>query len=127
MSEFYGGDYIYSIISSNTDITDIVGDSIYNARLVPSTDTSMETINFYRTSATDNSLNYLQAEWSIDCRSSSQTTAFNIALAVVDSLNRVYNTTGGQEYFGVTSLLPTIPPITDQDVFNVPVQLLVRR
>lgn len=132
----YGGDYIYSILSNDTNVTDLVGTftagettypAIYNARLIPQTDDNTETINFYRSSNFNAALNYFETTWSIDCRAKSEYEAYEIADAVKDALNRKSAEAGGYKYFGTISILQAIPPADDADVYNVPVEINLRR
>lgn len=132
----YGGEYIYDVLSNDSAVTAIVGTfavgetdypAIYNARMVPQTDTNDETINFYRSSNFNAALNYFDATWSIDCRAKSEYEAYDLADAVKDALNRKSAAAGGYIYFGTISILPAIPPADDADVYNVPVEINLRR
>jgi hypothetical protein len=127
MSELYGGDYIYEVLSNDSDIIDLVSTSIYNARVIPSDETSYDTINFYPSGTFNAALDFFTIQWSIDCRSKDDFKAYNIASAVVGALNRLTGDIGGYKYFGTCEILPIIPPANEQDVFNVPVQILLRR
>lgn len=122
----YGGDYIYSILSNNSAVTAITT-AIYNSRLIPETETSTETINFYRTNSFNAALDYFDAIWSIDCRAKNEYEAYDLAEAVKNALNRKTSTVGGCIYFGTISILPVIPPIDETDVYNVPVEINLRR
>lgn len=125
--EYYGGDYIYTVLTNEAAVTDIVDTSIYTARLVPETDDSSETINYYRTGNLDRSLNYFDILWSINCRGSTEKLSNQIAEAVGDALNRNFDTVSGKQYYSVVSVLPTIPPIDNADVYNTPVEINLRR
>jgi len=127
MSEYLGGDYIYNVLSNDATVTGYVGTSIYNARMVPDTDTSAETINFYMTGNFDAALEYGDFTWSIDCRSTEEAGALTIAIAVKDALNREHKSVSGYHYFGTVTILPVIPPVDNVDVYNMPVQLRVTR
>lgn len=122
----YGGDYIYTILSTDPDVTAITT-AIYNARLIPQTEDSTETINFYRSAPFNAALNYFDAVWSIDCRAKSEYEAYDLADKVKDALNRKSATVGSYIYFGTISILPAIPPADDADVYNVPVEISLRR
>ena len=119
-----GGDYIYSVLDDLSSLSDY---EIENARKVSSTNTSGDTINFYQITPFEGGLEYFQVTWSIDVRSFNQPDAEDAAVIVSNALNRLTYEVGGYAYFGITSILPVIPPATDQDAYNVPVQLLIRR
>ncbi|MDA3939821.1 MAG: hypothetical protein PF693_10990 [Spirochaetia bacterium] len=123
----YGGDYIYSVLSNDSAVTALIGTALHNARMIPETETGTDTINFYRLGTFDGTLEYFELDWSIDCRSESEYTAESIATAVTEALNRVDTTVGGKIYFGTITVLPIIPPADVADVYNVPVNLTVRR
>ncbi len=125
--DYLGGDYIYSTLSGDSDITAEVGTSIYNARMIPQTDDSAETINFYQAGTLNMTDEYFQLTWSIDCRAATDYTSQKIAGLVTTALNRVNTTVGGKDYFGTISILPTIPPADESDVYNTPVEIIVRR
>jgi hypothetical protein len=137
MSDFYGSDFIYDKLLNDASVTSLVGTwegddtntypSIHNALLIPESDESRETINFYRSGNYDASLEYFQVEYSVDCRGKAEYNSFEIAMAVVASLNRVNATLGGVDYFGVCTVLPTIRPIDQSDVYNTPVLFRLRR
>lgn len=123
----YGGDYIYSTLSSSTPVIDYIGTSLYNGTVVDSNDTSLRTINFYRVGGFDGGQEWFRQEWSIDCRAETERVSREIATAVFDELNRKSGTVGGFAYFGVASVGQTLPPLNQQDVFNTPVTLILRR
>ncbi len=125
----YGGEYIKRVLNNSTPVTDLVAiGNIYNARKVDPTATVDETINFYRLGNFDATLEYFQVDWSIDCRAKNPYIAENIATAVTTALNRVDNTiVDSKLYFGTVNILPIIPPMDEADVYNVPVNLTVRR
>ena len=87
MSDLLGGEFIYSALTGDAGVTAITT-AIYNARLIPQTETNQTTINFYRVGNYNARETYFTVEWSIDCRSLSQATSEDLALAVKDALNR---------------------------------------
>ena len=126
MADTLGGDFIYSVLSTDAGVTDITTD-IYNARMVPETVSNLTTINFYLSGAYDASLEYFYAVWSIDCRSDLGYNSLGLAVAVRDAINRVTSVVGGYVYHGVIEIGGTIPPADAADVYNTPVSLTVRR
>lgn len=131
MSEYYGGDYLYTTLNADAGVIASLGTSsehpIFNARLVPADRTERKTINMYRIDPFDASLEYFESRWSIDCRADSEYDSQSIAGAVTTALNRVHKLSVGKMYFGTISILSTIPPINESDQYNTSVQILIRR
>jgi hypothetical protein len=137
MSEYYGGDYIYSVLNADsalntllgqyTDETGVSGYPVFIAKIIPSDCPSRKTVNCYRLDPFDASLEYFISRWSIDCRADDEYESQAIATAVTSALNRVHKIVSGETYFGTVSILSTIPPIDDSDQYNTSVQLLIRR
>lgn len=127
MSEYLGSDYLYSALSSASDVTDLVSTNIFNARLIPEGTESFDTINFYQVTNYDASLNYFELTYSVDCRSKFYPKSQEIALAVVDALNRESAIVNGYAYYGVCDILAVIPPIDSTDAYNTPVEVRLRR
>lgn len=126
MSDTLGGDFIYSTLSSDSGVTALTT-AIYNGRMIPETETSETTINFYIVGPYDASLEYFLAGWSIDCRSPTSKGSLDLAVAVRDAMNRVKAVVGGYTYHGVIQIGGTVPPLDESDVFNTPVTITVRR
>lgn len=126
--DYLDGTYIYQQLVNETDITDIVGTAIYNARKIPEDETSKETINFYISGGgLSGGLDYFERTWSIDCRSDDEGTSKDIAIAVYSLLNRISSTYSGKKYFSRINIFPTLPPANDTDVYNTPVENYIRR
>ena len=117
-----GGDYIYSVLNSIPELSTF---DITNGALVPSTNTNMKTVNFYRITPFSGGLEYFQLQWSIDVRAASQAESEDTALIVAEYLNRITYQVGVKTYFGITDILPVIPPVNDQDAYNSSVQLFI--
>jgi len=128
MAEYYGGDYLYSVLSTDSGVTAITSaDNIFNDTMVPETNTADNTINLYLVENFNAALEYFQSQWSVDCRAKKGYTALNLATAVVAAVNRVSSAVGGFTYFATAEILPVINPAYDADKFNCPVQVRVRR
>ena len=128
MADTLGGDFINTILTGDAGVTALVAASaIYNARMVPETEESQITINFYPAGTYDARLEYFSVPWSIDCRAVTDGDSRDLAVAVRDAINRVKSVVGGFTYFGTVQLGGTIPPADQSDVYNTPVTLLVRR
>lgn len=121
-----GGEFIYSVLSNDAGVTALTS-AIYNARMVPETEDSLTTINFYMIGQHDARLEYFTAEWSVDCRAKEQSTSIALALAVRDAINRETAAVGGYVYHGALQIGGTVPPQNATDVYNTPVALTVRR
>jgi hypothetical protein len=121
------GSYIKSVLSGDSTVTGIVGTSIYDARRLPDSDSSNDTVNFYPVAPYAGGLNYDSQRWSISCRGSTNGEARTLAYAVKDALNRINVTVGAYEYYGVADILPVIQPVDETDNYNMPVELTIRR
>ena len=127
MADRLGADYIYQNLSNDATVTGLVSTSIWNGNRIPETETSFDTIKYYRAEPYDATLGYMAQTWSIDCRSQNEETSKDIALAVIGALNRIQYSYGGYMYFGTCSMLPAIPPADAQDCYNTPVTFRLRR
>lgn len=131
MSEYYGGDYLYSTLNTNAGVIAALGTTsnhpVFNARMVPMDCTVKKTINCYRIDPYDASIEYFQAKWSVDCRGDTETDSQAIADAVTSALNRSDVLVSGITYFGTVSILSTIPPVDETDQYNTSVQVSIRR
>jgi len=62
MSEYYGGDYIYSVLNADSGVISALGTSsnhpVFIAKKIPSDRTERKTINCYRLDPFDASLEY---------------------------------------------------------------------
>jgi hypothetical protein len=123
----YGADYIYQTLSNSASLLAYIGTSIYNDSMVPTTEESLQTVNFYRVGNFDGGQEWFRQEWSIDCRAETERDSILIANIIFNELNRKSGTVGGFSYFGVASVGQTLPPIDIRDVYNTPVSLILRR
>ena len=125
MADLQGGDYIYNVLSNASGVTALTT-AIYNSRLIPETETTSTTINFYTTGGLDYSFEFNQVSWSINCRARTEPEALTLAVAVKDAINRVQKVVNSKRNFCTCSILPVIPPIDDTDKYNIPVETLVK-
>ena len=123
--DYLDGAAIYNTLANDSDVTTLTT-AIYKARLIPETETSLDTINCYPTSV-DGGVEYFQRVWSVDCRSDNEYTSQEIASRAFESLNRIQFSYSGKMYFTVCSILGTIPPLDKTDVYNTPITVIVRR
>lgn len=126
MAERYGGDMIDEALRV-TAITSIVGTSLYEGGKIPDTDTSEDTINYYRSGPYSGRLEYFESRWSVDCRRKTEKNSRDLATIAFGLLNRLNFTVDGKQYFAVCDILTTIPPINTTDVYNSPVSVYLRR
>lgn len=126
MSDTLGGDFIYTVLSGDSGVTDITS-AIYNSRMVPETESGLTTVNFYLIGPYDASLPYFEARWSTDCRAPTSHESMALAVAVRDAINRQTAVVGGYTYHGIIEIGSALPPIDQTDVFNTPVTITVRR
>jgi hypothetical protein len=128
MSENYGADYIASILNSSAEIFSIVGTNIYTAVELPVKNADVNKfIICYKINNFEGAQEYFSRTWSIDCKSDDQEESEQLAYLVYSLFNRNEAAVNGKIYFSVVTVLPTIPPINRADVFNTPVQVLLRR
>lgn len=127
MAERYGGDMIYTAIAAESAIIAIVGGSIYEDLIIPSTDKSNDTINYYKPGGYGGRDEYFESRWSVDCRRDTYIGSRDLATLVFETLNREFTTVNGKYYFAVCDILSTIPPRDKTDVYNTPVSVYLRR
>lgn len=127
MFDYKDGTYIYNVLTNDSTVTTLVGTAIYNDLLIPQDETSLDTINYYPIQPYNGGLEYFNRTWSVNCRSKSLITSRDIAKAVYEALNRVSGDSDSKTYFGIVSVLPTLPPFDDTDVYNTPIDLQIRR
>ena len=127
MIDYLGGDFLYSILSTTSAITAIVSTSIYNAVLIPASDTNKRTINYYPITPYDPNLNYLQITWSVNCRHETYDGSRSLAELVTNAINRKFATVNTKLHFATITILSTLPPADDTDVYNTPVDVIIKR
>ena len=123
--DYNDGTALYQKLINDSTITALTT-AIYRARIIPESESSLETVNIYPTSF-NGGLEYFQRDWSVDCRSENEYTSQSISTAVYNVFNRANFTYDGKTYYTVVSVLGTIPPIDDTDVYNTPVTVSLRR
>ena len=97
--------------------------ALFNDVLIPEDCAALKTINFYQVGMIDLSLNYVQAEYSVNCRAPTQSEAETIAVSVVSAVNRVSFT----DFFTTCQVGAPIPPLDPTDVYNIPVQITFKK
>lgn len=110
--------------ASITDLLDTVSTvkGLFDGRVIPEFFTSYKTINFYLTSPYSGSLEWEQYIYSVNCRAETDGESREIAEAVFNALNRA----DFSDYHTNCEVLPTLPPQDDTDVFNTPVEVLLK-
>ena len=121
----FNSDKIYDALnqSSITDLLDTVSDikGLFDSRAIPDFFTSDKTINFYLLNF-DGSTEFQQYTYSVNCRAKTDGESLAIAQAVFNALNRADFT----DYHTNCIIQTTLPPIDDNDVFNTPVEVLLK-
>jgi len=122
----FNSDKIYDALNQSpiTDLLDttsgIVG--LFDGRTIPEFFTMFKTINFYLVSPFIGSLEYQEYLYVANCRAKTGAESRTIAQAVFDALNRADFT----DCHTNCDVLPTIPPADDTDVYNTPVEILLK-
>jgi hypothetical protein len=126
----YGSSEIYTLlnVSAITTLLDsyVIGETSYAALfydvLLPADFTGFKSINFYRTAAYAAAGEVQQFLYTINCRARTHAESVQIAYAVIAEINRVSFSSG----FSICSLLPTLGPQDDTDVYNTPVEITLK-
>lgn len=121
------GDNILYTALNVTDITDLLdsfgsGKALFSAKLLPTSFTGNKSINYYMSGVFNGALEYGRYLYSINCRSNDFHESKEIAVAVKDEINRNNYTNS----FITVSILETIPPMDDTDVYNTPVEAIIK-
>jgi hypothetical protein len=125
----YGQAELYTLLTDST-ITDLLTqgeDGIFYDTVIPlnvggvTVGAEDSTINYYRVGPVNGGLDYLDVDYSINCRAPTQKEAEDIAVAVKAVVNRRY----GNGYGFRVSALPVIPPFNDVDLYNAPLDVKV--
>ena len=122
----YNPSILYNAInvSSVTDLLDTVSGvvGLFDGRVVPEFFTGFKTINFYLSSPFSGSQEWAEYNFSINCRAKTGAESRTIAAAVFDQLNRADFT----DFHTNCDVLGTLPPIDSTDVFNTPVECILK-
>ena len=132
MSSF-GSEKIQAILKGDSTLTTLldtftIGSNTYPAiffdEVIPDTFSGTDVVNFYRNTPVDNTLDYTDTIYTINCRSNKRSTAESIQAAVKDALNRK-NPLSGRGIF-ICSALPIIPPADERDQYNAPIEARIK-
>ena len=122
----FNSDLMYDALNqaSITGLLDTVSSikGLFDSRGIPEFFTSPKTINFYLVSPINGALEWNEYIYSVNCRASTDGESRAIAQAVFTALNRADFT----DYHTNCSVLGTIPPVDDTDVYNTPVEILLK-
>lgn len=97
--------------------------ALFNDVLIPEDCAATKTINFYQVGMIDLALNYVQANFSVNCRAATQAEAETIASAVVTAMNRVSFT----DFFTTCQIGAVISPMDNTDVYNIPIEITFKK
>lgn len=121
----FGNDRMYAAlnISDITDLLDTYSGSpaIFGSTQIPEGFVGTEVINYYG-SGFNATLHYNEYSFTVNCRSQLEYNSLILAKAVIDNLNETA-VTDGRLY---CSLLATIPPFDETDLYNTPVTVIMK-
>lgn len=123
----FGADLIYTAlnVSAITDLLDsyimdsITYKALFNDVIIPSYFTGKKSINYYLISPVIGAANIEEYEYSINCRAETFKESLTMAYTVHTALNRIH----GVDSFKISTVLKTIPPIDETDVYNTPLTI----
>lgn len=122
----FESDKIYDAlnVSNITDLLDtedgVLG--LFDELVIPEEFKSPKTINFYFSGPLNGSLEYDLYTYIINCRAKTSGESREIAEAVFNELNRADYV----NYHTNCSVIDTIPPEDETDVFNTPVSVILK-
>lgn len=97
--------------------------AVFYDMVIPETFTGDQSVNFYRTSPTDETITIKEEVYSINCRANTFANANSLADAIITLLNRKQSSSTG---FCYANKLPPIAPLDETDNYNVPVELRIK-
>lgn len=122
----FNSDLMFDALSVTgvTSLLDTVGGikGLFDGRVIPDFFTSFKTINFYLVGPFNGSLEWGQYIYSVNCRAKTDGESRAIAEAVFDQVNRADFT----NYHTNCNVLGTLPPMDDTDVFNTPIEVILK-
>jgi len=122
----FGSDHLFTIlnVSAVTNLLDTVGSvkGLFNSRSIPEFFTGFKTVNFYLSSPYNGSVEWEEYRYSINCRAKTDGESRAIAVQVFNLVNRADFTDGHTN----CSVLGTLPPADDTDVFNTPIEVIIK-
>lgn len=128
MSEDYGSQFIMdTLINSAAVLALCPKTSIYDAPLIPTKVKLKTAINYYTVDTYSLRTETFQRTWSVDCRAVLKNDSRDLAQTVAKALSRINAVQNGFTYFAVCDILNIINPVDSDDVYNSPVQVLLRR
>lgn len=127
----FGADLIYTALNV-TAITDLLDSYVMNSvsykalfhdSIIPSYLTVKNSINYYLISPIIGGTEIEQYEYSINCRAETFNASLTMAYIVHTALNRIH----GVNSFKISSVLKTIPPVDETDVYNTPLTINLKK
>lgn len=118
----FGSDLLYSAlnVSSITSLLDTNG--LFDGLLIPEWFDGFKTINFYLSGTASGAVEFGDYRYSVNCRAKTDGESRAIAQAVFNQLNRA----DFSGYHTNCSVLGTLPPQDDTDVFNTPIEVILK-
>ena len=122
----FGRDRLYNAlnISNISDLLSTYGGepAIFGGTIIPGSFTGDYVINFYHNGGYNAAAAYNEYTFTVNCRAPTDYESVQIAKAVIDNLNETA-VTDGRIY---CSLLATIPPFDETDLYNTPVTVIMK-
>lgn len=122
----FGTTEIYTAlnVSAITNLLDTykTGKALFSDLIAPSDFTGDDYINFYMVSPFNGAREVKEYTYSVNCRSNTYKKSLTMAYTVLNELNRAY---GSDSYMTVT-VLQTLPPADETDVYNTPVNIKLK-
>lgn len=122
----FGRDRLYTAlnIAPITALLDTYGGepAIFNGTRIAESFAGDKVINYFISSPYNATLAYNEYTFTVNCRAASDVESAEIAKAVIDNLNETA-VTDGRLY---CSLLATIPPLDETDLYNTPITVIMK-
>ena len=122
----YGSEEIYQALNISDITTGLdvykTGKALFIANVLPADFTGFKSINFYMSTPFNGADSVKAYNYSINCRAKTYNESLTIAKSVVDNINR----SSYSDFYITCSVVPTIPPADDSDVYNTPVEAILK-
>ena len=122
----FGRDRMYEAlnISAITDLLDTynTNPAIFGGTSIPEKFKDDKVINYFNSGVYDATTAYNEYTFTVNCRAPTDYESVKIAKSVIDNLNETA-VTDGRLY---CSLLATIPPFDETDLYNTPVTVIMK-
>lgn len=123
----FGLEEMYTALNV-TEITDLLdiygtGKALFPDLIVPNDFQLKKSINYYSIAPINGAAAIEQYQYSINCRAETMQESLTIAYTVNQQLNRAH----GVDSFKICSVLQTIPPGDETDLYNTPITITLKK